>query len=284
MNPQTYADLHIHTNHSDGSFAPEDVVVMAHRKGLKAIAITDHDNTTGITEANWVGRRLGVQVIPGIEISTKSDTGGLHIIGLFIDTDEEGIQDYVRKQMRVRREWADITIEKLCDMGHGIGIEDVEKYSASGMLGKKHIARALVQNGVCPDVNTAFQGFLNKGAKAYLGKEKITPEEAIRLIKGAGGISVLAHPGDGKGRQPVTEEEIILLKKIGLDGVELYSQHHTEEQTTIYRRIAGCHGLLATGGSDFHDEDNGDIGGPGLSEGELNQILDHLRHHGLWQE
>ena len=273
MTNQNIADLHIHTNHSDGQLSPRDIVEMALDSGLGAIAITDHDNTSAMTEALEYANNTDLRVIPGIEISTKHNGRGLHMIGIFIDVGDKRIGDYVQQQKGVRREWALKSVARIKELGHDMSMEEVELHSASGMLGKNHIASALVLKGICKDIESAFSEFLGKDGKAYVPKDKIKAFEAIDLIKKAGGLAILAHPGDDKRADVVTAEAIDELVESGLDGIEVYSRHHDEEKTDRYLHVALDRGLMISGGSDFHRKENGKIGSTGLSEKDYGTLI-----------
>jgi predicted metal-dependent phosphoesterase TrpH len=254
----TRVDLHIHTTASDGMFAPEDVVRMAKEAGLVAIAITDHDTVGGVAQAVAAAAKWGMELVPGIEISTLADGQDVHVLGYFVDTEQEWFLKRLQSLHNTREERNRKIIGKLNELGIAITWEEVQakKRGASPQknIGRPHIAEVLVDKGVVRSMNEAFDRYLGKDGAAYVTTKRISPFEAIDLIKEAGGVPVLAHPGLYENDALV--EEIIAH---GLAGLEVYHPDHDEEHTQRYREMAEQHGLIVTGGSDFHGERHGSM-------------------------
>jgi predicted metal-dependent phosphoesterase TrpH len=252
------ADLHIHTTASDGLFSPEEVVRMAKDTGLQAIAITDHDTVGGVAQAAVAAAKLGMELVPGIEISTLADGQDVHVLGYFVDTEQEWFLKRLQSLRNTRAERNRKIIEKLNELGIAITWEEVQakKRGASPEknIGRPHIAELLVDKGVVRSMDEAFERYLGKDGAAYVTTKRITPFEAIDLIKEAGGVPVLAHPGLYENDALV--EEIITH---GLAGLEVYHPDHDEERTERYRKMAERHGLIITAGSDFHGERHGSM-------------------------
>ncbi|MDN4594900.1 PHP domain-containing protein [Polycladomyces subterraneus] len=252
------ADLHIHTTASDGLFSPEEVVRMAKDKGLRAIAITDHDTVGGVAQAAAAAAHLGIELVPGIEISTLADGQDVHVLGYFVDTKQEWFLKRLQSLRNTREERNRKIIEKLNELGIAITWEEVQtkKRGASPEknIGRPHIAELLVDKGIVRSMDEAFERYLGKDGAAYVTTRRITPFEAIDLIKEAGGVPVLAHPGLYENDELV--EEIIAH---GLVGLEVYHPDHDEERTERYREMAERHGLIVTAGSDFHGERHGSM-------------------------
>ena len=253
IDPECPVDLHTHTTASDGSLSPEDLVDLARKGGLCAIAVTDHDTTDGVIRAIEAGRRAGVMVIPAVEISSQHKPGSMHILGYFIDTNEPRLQNTLAEMVRNRDRRNLGIVERLNNLGVQITLDEVCGYAGGDVLGRPHFARALVEKGVVSTIQEAFDQYLDAGAAAGVPKEKLPPELVIDMIHGAGGLAVLAHPyqlrlGDGE----ELESRVRWLCDQGLDGIECYYPEHSEAQTAIYRSLAARYGLVSTGGTDFH--------------------------------
>lgn len=240
-------DLHVHTNASDGLLRPEEIVARAKEAGLEVVAITDHDTTAGIERALAAGRDLGVEVIPGIEISTEWQDEEVHILGYYIDYRFAGLQERLakRREGRVRR--AKKILDRLAEMGLEVSWERVAALAGGAAVGRPHIARAMVEKGYVSSIDEAFHRFLNRGAPAYVPRTPLTPGQAVQIVREAGGAPVLAHPGLLKKRWVLNE-----LLKIDLVGIEVYYPEHDPATVAWLADIARARGLIATGGSDFH--------------------------------
>lgn len=241
------ADLHIHTNFSDGCLSPEDIVRRAHEAGLTVIAITDHDNVEGIPRAMAEARISGISLIPGIEFSTDLPDAEIHILGYYIDYKAEWLLELLSRIRNDRKNRIYKTAELLKKLGVEIKPEEVLALAEAGSVGRPHVARVLVSKGIVGSVQEAFNKYLNYGAPAYVPHFKLTPEEAVKVIIKAGGIPVYAHPAVSN-----KDDIIPALVSAGLAGIEVYYSKHSGTQIKRYLSIAKKHGLLVTGGSDFH--------------------------------
>lgn len=244
------ADLHTHTNASDGLLSPAKLVEYASIKGLQAVAITDHDTTDGIDEAIEAGKMYKVDVIPGIELNSQIDNHEIHILGYFINKKSNDLQNVLLKMRDSRKSRTEKMVEKLVELyGFPISFEDIRNQVQGESIGRPHIARVLVSKGVVSDEKEAFEKYIGTDCPAYVGRYRITPKEAIKLIKNAGGVSVLAHPG------LLPEPELMdKMLDIGIQGIEAYHSKHTSEQSRYYAEVAHSHGLVITGGSDCHGD------------------------------
>lgn len=247
------ADLHLHTVHSDGALTPYEIVKRARDAGLGAIAITDHDNLSALDEAIEWGSSLGVQVVAGLELSATMGEKDLHLLAYFIDRNNERLLDYLAffRQERLRR--AERIVQKLNRINVPLRFDSVLEQAGIGSVGRPHIANALVEHGLTDSFHEAFEKYIGTGGPAFEKKFQLTPQDAIRLINSAGGLSFLAHPG-----RSTREEEIISLISLGLDGIEIVHPSHQEEQRNYYRGIVDHYFLLESGGSDFHGGRKGD--------------------------
>jgi len=249
------ADLHLHTTASDGTLTPHEVVTKAKDAGLSAIAITDHDSTSGLEEAISTGNELDIEVIPGIELSTLDGEKEVHILGYFIDPSNLSLTDILSKMIRARDNRAVAMVQKLNDLGVDISLDRVREISGSEFIGRPHIAIAMLEKGYIKEQAEAFTTeYIGSGGKAYVERFKLTPLQAIQLIKEAKGISVLAHPGFLRDRSTLNEEHIARYADHGVDGIEVYYSKHTLQQVNYYMNIALKYNLLITGGSDCHSQ------------------------------
>ena len=245
-------DLHTHSNCSDGSLSPRELVHLAKKRDLGAIALTDHDTVAGVAEAVAAGKELGVEVVPGVEISAQYSPGTMHILGYYFDTSHPELLKALEELQQARAERNPKIIERLQSLGLEITTAEVVNISG-GQVGRPHIARALVERGYVSSIDEAFSRYLKKGGVAYVEKFRFPPQEAIVMIRRAGGLATLAHPftleiEDSRELTSLTSE----LQEMGLEGIEVFYPDHTEEMTVIYYNIARGLGLVSTGGSDFH--------------------------------
>ncbi|MBU9713324.1 PHP domain-containing protein [Evansella tamaricis] len=243
-------DLHIHSTASDGIYSPKQLVAMAKERGLKTIAITDHDTLEGIQEAKTAGDMLGVNVIGGVEISTKYQSVSLDILGYFVDPTKQITETLLKLRMG-RKERAHLMIKKLNDMGVGITISDVMEFSGGSVIARPHIAQAVVKKGYEQDHQTVFDEYIGDGRPCAVDKVILSPRDAVQLIREAGGMSVLAHPKYVKNDELV--REVLMM---GLDGLEVWHRDHTTEEVEKFKKMAEEFGLLMTGGSDFHNDNH----------------------------
>ncbi len=261
-------DLHMHSTHSDGTVPPRELVQLAKEAGLACIALTDHDTLDGVREAQEEGRRLGVEVIPGVEISVKFEPGTLHILGYFVDLNSKELAAGLEKVQQARKERNPKIIELLRTSGVEITLEEVERESNGGQIGRPHFARVLIRKGYAKDSKEAFQKYLSKGASAYVDKRNLTSQEALDLINRSGGVASIAHPKQMKLDETPSqlEAEVKRLKTEGMLGIEAYSSCQSREEASVYRALAERLGLLVTGGSDFHGSNK-----PNIRLGQMGQ-------------
>ncbi|MCQ4080223.1 PHP domain-containing protein [Streptomyces sp. RB6PN25] len=248
-------DLHTHSTASDGTDTPAELVRNAARAGLDVVALTDHDTVAGHAEAAAALRQLGapLTLVPGAELSCRLAGTSLHMLAYLFDPDEP---EFARERELVRDDRvprARGMVAKLRELGVPITWEQVARIADGGAVGRPHVASALVELGVVETVSDAFtQAWLADGGRAYVEKHELDPFEAIRLVKGAGGVSVFAHPAAVKRGETVPETAIAELAAAGLDGIEVDHMDHDEETRVRLRGLAGDLGLLTTGSSDYH--------------------------------
>lgn len=247
-------DLHIHSSVSDGALSPTDVVEAAVAGRLDIIALADHDATAGIAEARRAAKGR-LEVVPAIEVSSTHGGIEIHILGYLVDPDHPGLVRYAAQALERRDERMQGMIRRLEDLGISISYEAVVATAGTGMIGRPHLARALVEAGHVRTVQEAFDRYLADGGPAFLPTELLTPREAIELIHEAGGIAVWAHPPF-----EVLEKELGHFVDWGLEGIECYRPMNTASQTRRLEAAARAYGLLTTGGSDWHGDWNGPLG------------------------
>ena len=248
-------DLHCHTTASDGLLTPHDLIIRAKKEGVTLLAIADHDTVAGIDEAMSAAEENDISLIPAIELSLDFPTGDLHLLGYYIDYNNQDFINRIQKLKSAREERIFKIIKKLYKINIDLTIEDVNKESNGASPGKPHVARALVKKGYAPDVTSAIKKYLIKGVPGYVSKEKLDLEAAFKLIRNVGGVSVLAHP---KSMQCIDDREyeqiIESFISYGLIGIEVYASIHKEVDVEMFTGIARRHNLITTGGSDFHGE------------------------------
>jgi 3',5'-nucleoside bisphosphate phosphatase len=253
-------DLHSHTSYSDGSASPAQLIALAHSQGACAIAITDHDTVAGLAEGRAAADELGIEFVNGIEISADYSPGTMHILGYFINVESQTLAVKLDELRNARNSRNPQIAARLQALGLDINYEDVARLAGKEVVGRPHFARLLVDRGYARGIQDAFDRYLAKGAAAYVEKARLSPADSIALIHEAGGVAILAHPYQLK--LPSIEEEeqlIVKLAAMGLDGIEaIYSRHSPVERDT-YAQIAARHGLLVTGGSDYHGTYKPDI-------------------------
>ncbi len=270
------ADLHTHTNFSDGEHSPFELVNKAKDSGLDIISITDHDSINGIAEAIEYGKDIGVEVIPGLEISTDIEDHEVHLLGYFINIHDEELNKYLTFFRQERYQRAKRIIAKLQNLGLRITIDNVMEQAKSSALGRPHIAKAMVELGLVSNYYAAFDKYLGDSAPAYERKIHVSANSALKLISDAGGLSFIAHPGNMK------ESILMTLINAGVDGIEVIHPSHKLHQTKFYRGIVNQYCLLESGGSDFHGgkrEDDRNLGKFFISSTKVEAMQKMLLHN-----
>jgi hypothetical protein len=248
-------DLHMHTNHSDGVYSPSEIVNKAKEAGLEAISISDHDSINGIEEAIETGNSIGVEVVPGVEISSEYNGKEVHILGYFINIKDPEFKRYLQffREERVKR--AERILEKLDNLGLHLTFDDVMEVAKNSAIGRPHIAKAMHAKGLVSSYYEAFNKYIGNGCPAYEKKVHLSPESAYKIITDAGGLSFIAHPA-------FMQEDVLKdLIESGVDGIEVYHPSHPAQKVKFYKGIVSEYYLLESGGSDYHggqrnDDDN----------------------------
>ncbi len=248
-------DLHTHTSFSDGHLNPKELLKKASSQGIEVISITDHDSVNAFEVAKNYGDKYGIEVIPGVEISSDIRDSEVHILGYFIDPQNKELEHYLNFFREERYKRAIRIVEKLNILGLIISMEDVLKQAKNSAIGRPHIAQALLVNEQVKSYFEAFYKYLGNHAPAYERKVHLSPQSAFKIISDAGGLSFIAHPGN--------MPEILIKELIdaGVDGIEVVHPSHTPERVKFYRGIVNEYFLLESGGSDYHggkreDEEN----------------------------
>ncbi len=249
-----FVDLHTHSTASDGTYAPSDVVKLAKENGLSALALTDHDTIAGIAEAAATALEIGIDFIPGIEISAEFPSPGtLHILGYGVDPDNQNLRDLTTTLIAGRDDRNPKIVNKLNELGFAITMDEVDAEAGGVVIGRPHIAAVMLKKQYVKSIKEAFDKYLAQGAAAYFDKERLTPRRAIEYIHSSGGVAVLAHPIQLRTTNDAQLDRTIKdLIDLGLDGIEVYHSDHREEQVRRYRELARQYDILQTGGSDFH--------------------------------
>ncbi|MBE7019728.1 MAG: PHP domain-containing protein [Ruminococcaceae bacterium] len=244
-------DLHTHTTNSDGSLTPRELVKLAKEQGFSAIAVTDHDTVDGVFEAMQAGNEFGIETIPGIELSCNYERE-LHIIGLFIDPNYPPLVEKLKELAKNREKRNQKTLEILNSLGMPITVEEVKQIATGNIWGRAHFAKLLCDKGYVASVKEGFQKYLGHGRVAHVNEDRIEPEDAISLIRAAGGVPILAHMHYLKLSEEDLRNLLIRFQKSGLAGAEVIYTEYTPEQTKLYTELVEELGLLKSGGSDFH--------------------------------
>lgn len=255
-------DLHVHSNRSDGSLSPSDLVLEAKKKGLCAFALTDHDTVDGIDEALSTAKDSGIRLIPGIELSTEYEGKDIHIVGLLIDKEQPVFKEKLKKFVDSRTERNRKMCQRLTDAGLPLTYEELQEEFPDSVITRAHYAQILLKKGYIKSLKEAFDRYIGDRGPCFVPREKITPEDGVRLILNAKGIPILAHPllyGMGEERLQCLIDR---LKDAGLVGMEAIYSTYTPSEEVQMRRLAEKNGLLPSGGSDFHGKAK-----PGLSMG-----------------
>jgi 3',5'-nucleoside bisphosphate phosphatase len=244
--PAPHVDLHAHSTASDGSQSPAAAIDAAHKAGLAAFALTDHDTLAGIAEAQRAADAVGLRLVPGVELSVHQDQSEVHLLGLHI-RDVTAMQDRLEHFRDLRRARAEEMVVLLNALGLAMTMDAVLAQSDGGAIGRPHVAKALIAGGFVRDSREAFDRYLAAGKPAYVAKERLEVVDGIRIIHEAGGIAVFAHPGQ-EGRR----ERIEPLVALGLDGIEVRHPSHSGEDMKRLAALTAHFGLVPSGGSDWH--------------------------------
>ena len=248
-----YADLHLHTHFSDGTYTPEELAGHGQRCELSVMSLTDHDTTEGCERMAAACAEREIEFIPGTELTCECDGTELHLLGYFIDTRHPSLVSAMSRFQEVRQNRIREMVDRLNQLSVRITADQVFELANCHSPGRPHIARTLVQNGVCASLDDAFERFLKRNRPAWVPKFKMTAPEAIRLIQEVGGLAVLAHPGLYR-----ADDLIPQLADAGLDGIECFHSRHSAAAIEHYLRIASRFRLLPSGGSDCHGMNKGE--------------------------
>jgi len=258
-------DLHSHTTASDGALAPRELVRKAAQHGVRVLAITDHDSTDGLREAiDEAAKHPPLEIVPGLEINCDVPAGPrggpseVHVLGYCVDWEADWFQEFLREQREERRARVYRIAERLAELGMPIEPDEVFALVREGSAGRPHVAQVMVTRGYVKSVREAFDKYLHAGGPANVPRKRLTPAEAVAIIRRARGVPVLAHPGLA-GRDDMIPE----LVQAGLLGIETYYPEHSASQTAAYRAMCAKLGLVATGGSDYHGPAIGKAHAPG---------------------
>jgi predicted metal-dependent phosphoesterase TrpH len=260
MRPK-FIDLHCHSTASDGTLSPTQVVQLAADEGLTALALTDHDTIDGLAEAAAAAAGAGIDFLPGIEISCQyPHPGTMHLLGYGIDAAHPILSDLTTQLLAGRDNRNPKIIAKLQEHGVSITMEEVENQAGGQVVGRPHIAAILLKKGYVTSIKQAFDKYLAPGGLAYFDKERLTARQAIQMILGSGGLPVLAHPIQLRTENDAQLERVVKdMIDLGLAGIEVIHSDHDDALIEKYTRLADRHGLLKTGGSDFHGSNKKDI-------------------------
>ena len=255
-------DLHSHSTASDGSLPPTQVAALAALTGLKAWALTDHDNVDGLAEADKAAQQLGVEFVPGVELSAEYPRpGSMHMLGYFVDYNDDSFCKTLEELKQHRRNRNPRIIAKLQELGMNITMEEVQEKAGGpeAQVGRPHFAAVLIEKGYAETTQEVFDKYLARGRPGYAEKRRLTPKESIDLIHSAGGLAVLAHPFSLDREEAQLKELVAELDDHDLDGIEVYYSKHDQEETQLYLDLAAEFDLAVTGGSDFHGASKPDI-------------------------
>lgn len=271
-------DLHTHSVMSDGSMTPAEVVAQAADAGLSAIALSDHDVIDGVKEAREAGEKLGVEIVPAIELSAQSETE-THILGFDIDTENELLLHTLSEAKKLRYQRNIETAENLQRLGFDVTMEEALALAPNGIVGRAHFARLMTMKGYVSSVKEGFDKWLTNGRPAYSSTQYLTDEQAVRLIKDAGGKAFVAHLHLMRKDDDELVSFLKRLKSIELDGVEGYYTEYTPEMQQKYQALACELGLKISGGTDFHGAMKPHISiGRGLGNMEIPyEVLENIR-------
>jgi len=270
-------DLHTHSTHSDGTTTPEENAALAAGAGLSGLALTDHDTLAGWDEARDACARHGLDFVPGIELSTEDDGASVHVLGYWVDPADPDLAAENARLRVSRSDRAGQILARLADLGVVVDPAAVRAIAGTAPIGRPHIAQAMVDGGIVASLDAAFDQYLADGGPAWVVKHAVSPEDGVRLIRGAGGVAVLAHPGghdDGAVQVGGASLELVdRLVGAGLGGLEAEHAGHAPGTVSYWRRVAADRGLVVTGSSDFHGSRKGVRLGASTTSGEAVDVL-----------
>ena len=253
-------DLHAHTTFSDGTLTPTQLVEEAAAIGLSAVAVTDHDTVDGLPEALACGERLGVRVVPGVEVNCEHEQVTLDVLGYFLaGAPNDELETELAELRRYRDARNGRILERLAELGYPISADDLAQTAGGGAVGRPHIGEAMVRRGYADSVSDAFRRFLKRGAPAYVDRRRLALGPAIRLLRASGGLPVIAHPGIIRTDEAGLEHLVREAARAGLAGLEVLYPLHDEATVARLTGLAERYGLVPTGGSDYHGTVQPDI-------------------------
>jgi len=277
-------DFHIHSTYSDGRLEPAALADMAHRNGVRVMALTDHDTTAGLQEmAQTLRRYPEISLIPGVELSTDIPGSEIHVLGYFMDVEDADFQRELARFREGRLGRGQEMVRKLRILGMDVTWERVQEIAGDASVGRPHVAQALLEKGYIGTIAEAFDRYIGREGPAYAERDKMTPEQAVELIRGAGGLAFFAHPGYTQDM----ESFLPALKTAGLTGMEVYYRSYPAETVESLRQVAERYDLVPLGGSDYHglgNEGDREIGDIPLPDEAVQRFLalgdDLLRRRG----
>ena len=245
-------DLHTHSTCSDGTNTIAENVALAQERGLAGIAITDHDTTDGYDEAAAAAEGTDLEIVTGIEFSAEYDGASLHVLAYWVDPSHQGLRDELQRLHDTRFRRGELMVERLQQLGYDLSFERVRAIAGDDLIARPHVAQAMVEAGIVQTEKQAFDEYISDDGPAYVPKHALDPVDALALIRDAGGVCVLAHPGMWKGSGSVPDELIERMAEGGMVGLEVDHPDHDDEQRARYRAMAERLDLVPTGASDCH--------------------------------
>jgi predicted metal-dependent phosphoesterase TrpH len=253
-------DLHAHTDRSDGSLRPAALVALARDIGLGALAITDHDTTAAFDEGSDAGRSMGVEVLLGVEITARFPGRAMHLLAYGFERREACFVEMLDEIIRGRELRNPRILDRLAALGVPVTMDEVRAEAVGDVIGRPHIALAMRRRGYVPDTKAAFSRYLKDGGPAFVASDSVEPAEVIATVRRAGGTTVVAHPKQLRVETPGRYETLVAeLAAAGLGGIEVDHPSQKADERAMFRRLADAHGLVSSGGSDFHGESKPDI-------------------------
>ncbi|HAJ79737.1 MAG TPA: hypothetical protein DCO75_08185 [Fibrobacteres bacterium] len=268
-----YVDLHIHTNFSDGTHSVQEIIQMAFQRKLKAISITDHDCIDAYPLAQKLGSESGIEIIPGVELSSEIQGVDIHILGYYLDINNKSLISKLIEFKQARYLRAEKIVENLNRQGIDLRFETVLNIAGNAAIGRPHIAAALLKEELVYSFREAFDRYIGYESPAYEKKLAMLPQEVFQLIRQAGGVPVLAHPGVTRVDQRITQ-----FVNDGLMGIEVFHSEHTAEQEKLYLHLCKKYNLAHTGGSDFHNgnQNKSELGRPKVTYSAVESLREKL--------